>query len=224
MKKINKIILLALSVFLSYKSINNFGLKNIFAMPKEIKALTKVNDQASDLGFNINNLVDQENYVVSYGFDNKKIILPFGILDDNILIFRAPKTDLYDLVNNTKEFIDINHIKKDDFKSIAFVTAREIFNGVEKNEFGPAYKMTRAMFIQVLANLDNADLDFYKKASSFIDIDQNAWYSPAINWAMANNLIDQQENNLFRPNDFITREDMAYMLYKYSQSKNFLLY
>lgn len=192
---------------------------NSFAAPKQIDKSTKINQNISELGFEIDNSVAPENYVLKYSYDNKNYILPYCVLENNVLTFRAPQTASYDLINNTKQFSDVKNSS-----DISFVAARELFSGVDKNTFAPDAYMTRAMFLQVLARLDNADLSAYGKPN-FADVDENAWYAPAISWASSNNLVISRENSLlFKPNEPITREDVASILYRYAQNKNFLLW
>ncbi|MHA6482795.1 lamin tail domain-containing protein [Paenibacillus sp. strain BS8-2] len=106
--------------------------------------------------------------------------------------------------------------------AVAFVTARQLFNGVSDNEFAPNLEMTRAMFAQVIANLEGADLASYD-TSSFEDVDTDAWYSAAIAWAVDNNIVSGVGNGKFEPNAPITREQMAVMLHNYLEYKGIQL-
>lgn len=210
-----KILWLALGFFLV------FSLPiNIFGMQKNFDESTKINNDVNDLGFDIDSSVKQENYIVCYTNDSKKNIVAYSVLKNNILTFRAPKTAAYELINNVKNFLDVKEYSED----IAFVTSRELFNGVDKNIFAPNNHMSRAMFVQVIANLEGVDLSNYK-VSNFSDVDQKAWYSPAIAWAVSQNLIINCDDSLsFSPNAPISREDMVSILYRYSQNKHFLLW
>lgn len=193
---------------------------NVLAVTKFIDKSTKINNNINELGFEIDQSVKPENYVVQYNIDSKNYIVPYCTLKENVLTFRAPQTASYELIDNTKKFSDIENYSED----IAFVSARELFNGIDQNNFAPNLYMTRAMFLQVLARLDGVDLSLYGKPN-FVDIKENDWYVPAISWATSNNLVVMRENSLyFRPNDPITREDMASILYRYVQHKNFLLW
>lgn len=186
---------------------------------KIINQGTKINSDINELGFVADENIPEENYVVSYYLDGKKNIVPYSVLNDNTLIFRAPKTAPYELINNKKTFRDMKYNS-----DISFVTAREILSGVEKEIFSPDTYVTRAMFAQILANLDHANLKNYH-APNFVDVDENSWYCPAISWALSQNIVVSNENSLlFHPNQPITREQMASMLYRYSQNKNFLLW
>lgn len=54
--------------------------------------------------------------------------------------------------------------------------------------------------------------------SPFTDVVKDAWYSDAITWAAANGIVGGYGNGLFGPNDNITREQLATILWRYSKS------
>ena len=47
------------------------------------------------------------------------------------------------------------------------------------------------------------------------------WYTDAVNWAAANDIVAGYGNGLFGPNDTVTREQMAVILYRYAQYKGY---
>lgn len=47
------------------------------------------------------------------------------------------------------------------------------------------------------------------------------WYASAITWAAANNIVGGYGNGLFGPDDPITREQLAAILYRYAQCKGY---
>jgi|GEM_PF-1791107 len=102
--------------------------------------------------------------------------------------------------------------------AVDFAASRNLFGGVGNEMFAPAAPMTRAMFAQVLSNLEGADLSAYKD-SRFTDVSPAAWFAPAVAWAAEKNIISGYSNGNFGPEDEITREQMAVMLYRYMQYK-----
>ncbi|MCL2235632.1 MAG: S-layer homology domain-containing protein, partial [Defluviitaleaceae bacterium] len=93
-----------------------------------------------------------------------------------------------------------------------------LFQGIEYRIFAPDFNMTRAMFAQVMANLEEADLDAYAQADQiFGDVAQNAWYFPAVQWAYTNGVTLGVGNNNFAPNQPVTREQMAVMMHRYTE-------
>ncbi|MBQ4137756.1 MAG: S-layer homology domain-containing protein [Clostridia bacterium] len=92
---------------------------------------------------------------------------------------------------------------------------RGLFNGVSATEFAPNASMTRAMAATVLARLANDDRQTEKAA--FADANEKAWYSNALNFAYTYELVDKNKP-MFRPDDAITREELADMLYRFAYS------
>jgi len=84
----------------------------------------------------------------------------------------------------------------------------------------PTAALTRAMFAQVIANLDGVDLSEYQSvASTFVDSPSDAWYYRAVEWAARQGLAHGVGNRQFAPNSPLTREQMVTMLYNYSVFK-----
>lgn len=136
---------------------------------------------------------------------------------------------------NDSNKIDINSmypvIKQSNFKdtanhwaneSIKYLADRGIINGMNDNQFAPNNNITRAEFITLLAKMDNIDINKYK-AEIFIDVPANAWFNPYIDWAAKNGITSGTTANTFAPNNNITREQMAVMIERFCNYKNFSL-
>ena len=104
------------------------------------------------------------------------------------------------------------------YDAVETVTTNGLFSGVSSDFFNPHGTMTRAMFTQVLANLEGVDLPEVA-ASRFVDVPVSAWYAPAVEWAASAGLVSGVGNNRFAPDDNITREQMALMLHNYIKWK-----
>jgi len=88
--------------------------------------------------------------------------------------------------------------------------------GTAADSFGPKLNLTRAMAVTILHRL-SGDTAGYK--NSFTDIPSGAWYENAVAWAASNGLVKGTGAGAFSPNDPITREQLAVMLYNYAQYK-----
>jgi len=108
------------------------------------------------------------------------------------------------------------------YSAVESVVTNGLFSGVSENIINPHGTMTRAMFTRVLANLDGVDLLEYT-TSRFVDVPASVWYAPAVEWAASVGLVSGVGNNRFAPNDNVTREKMAVMLYNYIRFKDILL-
>lgn len=181
---------------------------------------TKISSVIADSNLAIVNLdnvkVDDDIEVGSlvpyYIQDGKEIIVPFSISLDGELKWLAEKDIKYFFKTNSKEYTDIEeHWAKD---NILFVTSRDLFKGMGNNEFRPNTSITRGMFVTVLCKLWNIDVSEYN-SSSFTDVNKSEWYHPYIEWAKEANIISGYGNELFGPNDVITREQMALITYNF---------
>jgi len=95
------------------------------------------------------------------------------------------------------------------------VWERDIFQGTAQNRFSPQESMTRAMFVQMLANHEGINTTGFT-TSSFNDVGANAWYFGAVEWAVQMGIVEGVGNGNFEPSTPITREQMTVMLYRYA--------
>ena len=98
------------------------------------------------------------------------------------------------------------------FDDVSYVYNNNIMSGVSEEEFAPGTGVTRAMMITVLYRAANEPEsgDPY-----FSDVDPSAWYAKAVSWGAENNIVSGTGNNMFSPEEYITREQLAVMLYNY---------
>ena len=107
------------------------------------------------------------------------------------------------------------------YSYVRTVWENQLFQGSSHNTFEPESSMTRAMFVQVLANLDGVNLSNYANQSPiFGDVGVLMWYFPAIQWAAGQGIISGLDNTYFAPNQPITREEMALLLNNYIVSRD----
>ncbi|WP_352419114.1 S-layer homology domain-containing protein [Proteiniborus sp.] len=94
---------------------------------------------------------------------------------------------------------------------IEYLYSRGIVDGTGKNTFSPNRNITRAEFVKLLVSL-LGDVDL-KAASSdiFKDVEKGKWYTDYINWAAEKGITSGIGNDKFKPDDLITREQMAVM-------------
>ena len=105
---------------------------------------------------------------------------------------------------------------------VHIVTAAGLFQGTAPEQFSPNGHMTRAMFAQVLANLDGINLPAFVtitvNAPSFGDVAPDAWYFASIEWAASLGVVQGVGGGNFAPATPITREQMAVMLFRFMES------
>ena len=119
------------------------------------------------------------------------------------------------LVDNTKTFIDVAE-NAWYYDAVIFVTARGIFSGTSGNTFSPDGTMTRGMLTTVLHSMENDPEPSVKDI--FLDVKPDAWYADGVYWAAEKGVVAGYGNGLFGPNDSITREQLATILWRYAGS------
>lgn len=96
-------------------------------------------------------------------------------------------------------------------EAIETLAAFGYMNGVSEDKFAPKSGMTRADFTLLLSRLAEAELGELEQ-SSFADISADAYYAAAVEWAAENGIVKGAGDGSFKPEDGVTREQMATML------------
>ena len=92
-----------------------------------------------------------------------------------------------------------------------------LMNGVGNGKFDPNGATSRAMIVTILYRLENEPA--VTAANPFTDVAAGQWYTDAVIWASVNNIVAGYGDGRFGPDDAITREQLATILYRYAQSK-----
>ncbi len=100
---------------------------------------------------------------------------------------------------------------------IHFCIERELMNGVDTALFSPDTTTSRAMIVTVLWRL--AGKPMVVGRIHFDDVKEDQWYSEAVKWAAANSIVNGYGDGRFGPDDPITREQLAAILYRYELHK-----
>ncbi|MBQ5995239.1 MAG: S-layer homology domain-containing protein [Clostridia bacterium] len=105
------------------------------------------------------------------------------------------------------------------YNSVKFVTDKGFMSGYADGRFGSVDNLKRQDFVVILAKIAGADLSKYQgKASKLKDVNKNAYYAAAVNWAVDNNIIAGYANGNFGVGDKITREQICTILYRFKGS------
>ncbi|NLT57914.1 MAG: hypothetical protein GXX99_03005, partial [Clostridiales bacterium] len=91
--------------------------------------------------------------------------------------------------------------------------------GTAHNLFSPQTGITRGMIVTILHRLEKAPAS--EAASPFPDVEAGKWYTDAIAWAAENGIASGYGNGKFGPNDNVTREQVAAILYRYASFKGY---
>ena len=80
----------------------------------------------------------------------------------------------------------------------------------------PKKNMTRAEFVQILANLSGIDTGNKDVQTGFSDVKPGDWYAPAVKWASEKGIVAGTGNGKFSPNAYLTREQLCTLLVRYA--------
>ena len=108
--------------------------------------------------------------------------------------------------------------------AVEYVYRNGIMTGTSATTFEPGTTLSRAMVAQILYNLEGQpDISQENLGYPYSDVDAEAWYGDAVYWARINGVATGYEDNTFRPNRAVTREELAQMLYNYAKYKEIIL-
>lgn len=102
-------------------------------------------------------------------------------------------------------------------EAAANAAADEIVGGTAPYYFGGDEKLTRAMAVQLIANLSGEDTTT-AAAPQFADVPQNKWYAPAVAWAVDKGIAAGVDAEHFQPEALVDRQQFAVMIVAYLDS------
>lgn len=97
---------------------------------------------------------------------------------------------------------------------IDFCIERGIMNGISNTKFGTNSAVSRGQIVTVLYRLADSPKRTYQ--GKFYDVARGEWYTPAVEWAASCGIVKGTNKSIFSPNDNLTREQLATILYRYA--------
>lgn len=125
---------------------------------------------------------------------------------------RLSKTDYTDL-----PFYDVdgNVWYYDD---VLYAYINGYMDGLSAGQFAPNQNTTRAQIVTILWRLTGEPRAM--KSNKFNDVPSNAYYDKAVSWAVEAGVVNGFDAKTFKPNDYVTREQLAAILYRYAEYMN----
>ncbi|MDD4803056.1 MAG: S-layer homology domain-containing protein, partial [Syntrophomonas sp.] len=174
-------------------------------------------------------LDDREKVKVVYGKDGSLEILKSELTEKDgkwYITFEAAHFSPYALIVSAEEpavpetapwvnpFIDV---QEGDwyYAAVQYAAQNGLMKGTGSNTFSPQVVTNRGMIATILYNLDGSG---ETEQSTFNDVKPGAYYANAVAWAQKKGIIAGYGNGMFGPDDSITREQLAAMLWKYAGS------
>lgn len=141
-----------------------------------------------------------------------------GYISEEYITKVNTKKDTYKVPTDTElpfEDVDRNEWYYD---AIEYAYNKKFISGTSATTFSPEMKLTRGMLVTILHNIEGKP--YVQGKCKFPDVqDTQEYYYSAIKWASANNIVSGYSTGNFGPDDLITREQLAVILWKYSQYK-----
>ncbi len=133
------------------------------------------------------------------------MILAFTMILGTVTVFAADGTG----------FIDVKESRWS-YANIMWSVENGYMNGVGDGRFNPAGATTRAMVVTVLWRIDGAP-EQAVTLNRFRDVKAGKWYTDAIIWASVNGVVNGVTPDTFKPDDSITREQLAAIFYRFAE-------
>ena len=105
------------------------------------------------------------------------------------------------------------------YDAVVYAYENGMMNGTSATLFTPNATTTRGMIVTVLYRLENSPK--VQTGNTFKDVAADQYYAEAVAWAADKGIVNGYTNGEFRPNEPITREQLAAILYRYASYKNY---
>ncbi len=116
----------------------------------------------------------------------------------------------------SRGFSDLGSVGTWYHEAVDYVLRNDLMGGYGNGLFGPNDNLSRAQFAQILFNREGRPVVNY--LLQYGDVAEGVWYTEAIRWATSRGIVGGYGNGTFGPNDNITREQLAVMLWRYAGS------
>lgn len=122
----------------------------------------------------------------------------------------------------SKSYSDVNE-QSPYYDAIVYMTETGVFTGTSETEFAPETNLTRGMFVTLLGrvyeNMNGSDGAPEKTASetNFKDVKTSDYFCTAVGWAQKNGIVTGYSDEIFAPNDILTKQQAVTILQRFSK-------
>ncbi|HIZ93655.1 MAG TPA: S-layer homology domain-containing protein, partial [Candidatus Flavonifractor avicola] len=112
-------------------------------------------------------------------------------------------------------------VKADDwfYEAVKYAYDNKLMDGTSSTTFAPLMTTNRAMIVTILWRQAGSPVVNY--AMNFSDVESGVWYTEAVRWAAAEGIVKGYSDTVFAPDDTVTREQLATILYRYAEYKEY---
>lgn len=123
-------------------------------------------------------------------------------------------------VPDTPPALPFQDVAADDwfYSAVQYAYGSGMMSGTSSDLFSPNVTTTRGMIVTILYRLENRPA---VTSAPFLDVPASQYYADAVAWASEKGIVSGYGDGLFGPNDTITREQMASILYRYAKYKGY---
>ena len=105
------------------------------------------------------------------------------------------------------------------YDAVVYAYENDLMSGVSAREFAPNSTLTRAMVAQMLWAMEGKPQVNY--LMQYADVGSGDWYAEAVRWASSQGIMSGYGDSQFGPNDPVTRQQLALILYNYAKEKDY---
>ena len=105
------------------------------------------------------------------------------------------------------------------YGAVEYVYNNKLMDGTSSTAFSPLMTTTRSMIVTILWRLEGQPQVNY--AMTFEDVAGDTWYTEAVRWAASEGIVKGYSDTVFAPDDIVSREQLATILDRYAQYKEY---
>ena len=107
------------------------------------------------------------------------------------------------------------------YDAVVYAYQNALMTGVTDTLFSPSGQLTRGQTVTILWRMEGEPMWGQGKSGTFSDVPESVWYTQAVEWAAANGIVTGygDAQNRFGPQDPVTRQQLAAILYRYAAHK-----
>lgn len=104
------------------------------------------------------------------------------------------------------------------YDAIRYCYENGIMFGTSSTTFSPDRSTSRGMIVATIWRMEGSPTI---GQNPFLDVPADAYYADAVAWAASHGIVDGYSETLFGPEDAITREQLAAILYRYAAFQSY---
>ncbi len=137
----------------------------------------------------------------------------YGLKDGKIILEKGVDSGTYPWSNPFED------VKASDwhYDYVKYASETGLFKGTTENTFSPDESLTRAMLVTILYRLEGEPAT--NRSIPFADVDISSYYANPVIWAKQTGIVNGVSENYFAPDEIITREQFAAIMYRYAALK-----